>query len=351
MSKFECKNCGFVVEQVTQPESCPICGEHDFTVSGNTQANADTVKNEPAREVSPAPAALRNSHAQFREFPAVQRDRVKKELEDKLEAIREDMAAFEGQIEAKQQKKKDTEEDVFAGIFFVVFSLGLAATCCRSCYVCVENDGFTSGFESVIQTLFAGVFITFVAAFVIAMIVGTIASPKKKDQKSIDAKKNSAEEEKKSSQEAARRSISEYSQSFDRAVKDVVQKFVANKTTEEIGNRILGSFLDAIERSPRDAERKDISVSCHYSVYTNQVQYGGGIFSFSQNHCSNLAGPLEQAALGQAIASYLEIRVLEKYDKDPCGSVPQIAISIEDNAASRVMTVTYKAANVNYRGL
>ena len=57
MSKFECKNCGFVVEQGTQPESCPICGEHDFTVSGSTQANVDTVKNEPARDASPTPAA------------------------------------------------------------------------------------------------------------------------------------------------------------------------------------------------------------------------------------------------------------------------------------------------------
>lgn len=359
MSKFECKNCGFVMEQETQPESCPICGGHDFTVSGSTQANpqvnvqvnADTVKNEPVREASPAPAVPRNSYAQFREFPAVQRDRVKKDLEEKVNAIQDDMAAFEGQMEAERKKQVDKDAGMFASINAIVFLIGLTATCGGSCLVCVSNDGFTSGFGSVIQTLFAGLFLTVVASFVITMIVGKIASPKKKGQQNIDVKRSTAEEEKKSIQEAARKSISEYSESFDRAVKETVQRFVSNKTTEEIGNRILGSFLDAIEGAPRDAVHKDVLVSCQYSVYANQVQYGGGIFSFSQNHCSNLAGPVEQAALGQAIAAYLEIHVLEKYDRDPCGSVPQIVIGTEDKAVSRTVTVTYKAANVNYRGV
>lgn len=352
MSKFECRNCGFVVEQETQPESCPICGEHGFTVSGGTQADAGMVMNEPVREAAPAPAAApRNSYAQFREFPAVQRDRVKKELEERVNAIQDDMAAFEGQIEARKQKQVDKDASRFAIINAIVFTIGLTATCGGSCYVCAENDGFTGGFGSVIQTLFAGVFLTIVASFLITMIVGKIASPKKKEQHGIDVKKSTAEEEKRSSQEAARRSISEYSESFDRAVKDTVQRFVSNKTTEEIGNRILGGFLDAIEMIPRDAGRKDILVKCQYSVYANQVQYGGGIFSFSQNHCSNLAGPVEQAALGQAIAAYLEIHVLEKYDRDPCGSVPQMVVTTEDTAVSRTVTVTYKAANVNYRGV
>lgn len=354
MSKFECKNCGFIVEQEVQPESCPLCGEHDFNVSGGTQAGATvSAASEPVRaaEPAPAPAASRNSYVQFREFPMVQRDRVKKDLEDKLEEIQQETQAFVGTQEAKIKKKSDKESSVEGIAFMFTFMIGLFATCCGSCYVCASDDGFSRGFGSVIQTIFAGLFITVIVSVGITFLMGTIVGTKKKDFQNIDARKNTAEEDKKKRQEEARRSISEYAESFDRAVKDTVQWFASNKTTEEIGDRILGSFVDAIERAPRDASTKDISVACQYSVYANQVQYGGGIFSFSQNHCSSLAGPVEQAALAQAIAAYLEIRVLEKYEKDPCGSVPQIRIDIADNAAARTITVTYKAANVNYRGI
>ncbi|MCM1540569.1 MAG: hypothetical protein NC121_04845 [Blautia sp.] len=355
MSKFECKNCGFIVEQATQPGSCPLCGGTEFTASGSTQADAaanrsarasvpvGTVTDRPVREANPAPSVPRNSYVQFREFPSVQRDRVKKELEEKINAIQEEAAAYIGRQEAKNKKKNDSAS---GGLFGLVFGLvGFVGTCSGSCYI-ID----TPGFQGFLQVLYASLFVGIVLGVGMLFLGDALTGAKKKDYEVIDIKNDSAEEEKKSSQEAARRSISEYVQSFDRAVKESVQRFISSKTTEDIGNRILEGFLTAIGNAPRDARRMDIVVKCQYSVYANQVQYGGGIFSFSQNHCSNLAGPVEQAALGQAIATYLEVHVLEKYDRDPCGSVPQILIDNEDDAASRTVTVTYKAVNVYYRG-
>ena len=47
---------------------------------------------------------------------------------------------------------------------------------------------------------------------------------------------------------AAKSRIDEYAIAFEQAVKEATQKFVSNKTTEMIGDRILGSFLEMIER-------------------------------------------------------------------------------------------------------
>lgn len=229
--------------------------------------------------------------------------------------------------------------------------IGMCVSLCRGCIVC-GNEDWSRGFPDFIATFVVGMIITCIVAVVLGTLMGNLrSSGSKKHQKNAEKQKDTSEKDINQQQTAAKSRIDEYAIAFEQAVKEATQKFVSNKTTEMIGDRILGSFLEMIERAPRDPRNSDVLVSYSYEVYANQVHYQGGVFGFSQNHCSNLAGPVEQAALAQAIATYLEIRVMERYKRDPSGSVPRLERSYTDTALARKITVSYKAINANYRGI
>lgn len=360
MNRFECRNCGFLMEQEERPENCPVCGESDFerkdggqTAQPGTDGAAAETAPEASRTRIPAPAPAQNvNYRQFREFPAVQRERMKLELEETINSLREETAAYQAAQQQKSRKRNGRLNGITGAVVGIILAVGFLGTGCVSCMTCFDGGNFGgNGFPNAVGTLIAGLLLTVAVGVAAYLIIWLCSLPgAKKYRRHSEGKEQSLEESKRQCQAVFRETTQSYAASFEQAVKAVVQRFVSNKTTEEIGDRIAAGFLDTIERAPRGDDQKDVLASCSFTVYADQIQYGSGVFHFSQNHCANLSSPVEQAALAQAIAAHIEIRVMEKYGKDPCGSVPRITISSSDAALSRTVTVQYAAANTNYRG-
>lgn len=357
MGQFVCKNCGFTLEPGMG--SCPICGE-TVQGGGGQQRTYSAAAAEPAGSKASKTAPFNGNPepavhygAQFLEFPKVREERMNRELEAKTEETKEELRRSEGEVEAKaEEKNKKLLENGSLTIFVLTETVALIASFGVSCYSCVEKNKVMGAIGDFIVTFIVVMIIGIVLDFVVMLVGAAFAdASRKKQERNMENQKEAAQKGIKQRQTQTEASIQEYALAFDKAVKSAVPKFVSNKTTEAIGNCILGNFMDRIAAAPRDQKNSDIIVSCSYEVYADQVQHQSGVFSFSQNHCSHLSGPVEQAALAQAIASYLEFRVLEWYKKDPSGSIPWMETDAEDSALARKMTVYYKAVNANYRGI
>lgn len=146
----------------------------------------------------------------------------------------------------------------------------------------------------------------------------------------------------------AMREYQEYLRKFDIQAKNESVKFASSELAEKVIDWMTKGFIVTIKATDRRAHIETIEVPFSFNVYKDRITCNLGEFDFEVERCRNLNTPLEQTALGRAIATAIQLNITMEFPEDPSGS--NIVIDIHNNYFKDYVStnITYTAPNGNY---
>lgn len=257
--------------------------------------------------------------------------------------IRDEEARSNNQQNSIRQRlgKKPDGSEYTLGVGFVGFVIGF--------FICCRNDangtlGSTLG--------------TWLLCTIIGLVIGAIisSSVSKSYDESVRAANRSAEREKEQSvrnkekiRADAEKEYRDYIAQFKAAAQSMSVQFAESQLAVEVIEWMTQGFAKEIDSADRRSHVERIDVPFMFQVYFSKITCNLGTFDFEIKRCRNLQSPLEQTALSRAIASAIQLNITMKYPKDASGTGIVTNINYAYGADYVKTTVTYSAANGNYK--
>lgn len=168
-------------------------------------------------------------------------------------------------------------------------------------------------------------------------------------QRSIEKEREKAYKKAQEMRAECEQMIVEYESRFKAEAKKLSTDFVESMLTTKVADWMTEGFTKLINSANRKNYIETVSVPFIFSVYKDKITCDLGTFFFLLERCQELKSVLEQAALANAIASTIHLNIKMRYPKDISGTDITVHITYIYDHDYISVTLTYTAANSNYR--
>jgi hypothetical protein len=141
-----------------------------------------------------------------------------------------------------------------------------------------------------------------------------------------------------------------YREEFEQNVIKASVQFAGSDGVQLFTERIRPVISKAVTEADRRPHIEIIKAPVTLSVYSNQITFDDTKFDFDEERMANMSDFIQVGGLARAIASALQIDIIEQFPEDVCGTVPSVKLQFDYKTEDCVdVTVIYEAPNSNYQ--